>query len=394
MHQTQQTTPSILLIIIATIALTHTTPCTATNPQNTLAQTTSYHFDPGYYNVIKYAENSTADYWIMQQTEIPYLNITYTAPSHGYLSITLHPTEGYVPHIQLSPGWDTDGLTYTHPMLLNETSYMLLTPPMRFSDQNTSSIVGGSIMKWEVYNWGNTTGTISYVFTASEDITLELVMYPTNPKHDETINLFTDSNADIKEITWNIPEIGWINQTETLEITTLEAGTYTVNVQGIDDFNKTHHATRIFTVYPPTLNPQIYELSFFSVTYPEAAEQGSTVTITATIDYSLPVETILKCQLIEPTQNIILQEQTYNVSLSGSKQFTHQITAQEVGTKALLLRLYYDTGSGWIEETASEQPIIFTVTANDTNLSIPGYNHVSILAGITLIILYLTQKNN
>ena len=392
MHQNRWTIPSIL-IIIAITALTQTTTCTATESQNTsLTETKGYHFNEGYYNIVSYAENSTADYWIFHQTKIPYINITYTAPSHGYLSVTLHPTQGNVPYIELSPGWDTDGLTYTSPMLKGETSYMLLTPPMQFSDQNTSSIVGGSIMKWEIYRWGNTTGEITHAFTASEDIILDLIMYPTDPKQGESITFFTDSNAEIKNTTWSISELDWLNQSQILEIDTLDARTYTVTVEGIDDFNNTHKASITFTVDPPTLNPQSYELSFFSVTYPETVILGSQVTISATIDYSIPVEAQLKCQLFNPSQDTVTHEQIYNVSGSGSKHFTHQFPAQIEGTEAVLLRLYYDTGAGWVEETSSEEQIIFTVAPPETNQIIPGFNPVSLLTGMVILV-YIIQKN-
>lgn len=388
--------PSITLaIIVLFIAFAHLTPCSATEQQNkTLTEISSYHFDAGYYNVQKYAEDSETDFWIMYETKIPYLNITYTAPDIGLLQITLKPTEGNTPYIELSTGWDTDGLTYTNPMLFNETSYILLTPPMRFSDHNTSTIVGGGIVLWEMYKWQNTSGIITYKFTTSDDINFDLVIYPTQPKQGEQINFFTTSNSELNNITWVFPDLDWINESEIMEINDLNTGTYSVYVTGVDDFNKTHTAQTSFTVLPPTLNPQSLDLGIFSISYPETVSQGETISLSSTIDYSMPFPAMIKCELYDPVNNVECKSLSYNVSDSGSKYFNHQLIADEVGVKLLILRLYYDIGAGWIEVSEAETNISITINNIQTSNSILGYHPIMIMIGITLVTILTRNQNN
>jgi hypothetical protein len=378
------------------IILTQTTPCRATEPQNkTLTEVSNYNFPAGYYQVVKFAENSASDYWVMHESELPYINITYKAPSHGLLEITLQPTEGYVPLIELSEGWDTDGLTYLNPMLFNETSYILLTPPLQFTDSNISRIVGGSITLWEMYKWTNTSGKITYSFTSSDDITFELLMHPTKPIQGSSIDFFTTSNTNLKNIRWYFPDLDWINESETLEINGLDAGKYTISVSGEDFFNNTHETQLEFTVTPPTLNPQSFELDFFSVSYPEIVSQGDQVTVSATIDYSMPVSAEIKCQLVDPVENIVCKELIYSVSDSGSKQFSHQFIAEEEGVEPLIMQLYYDVGAGWIEVSGVEKTLMLTVTAVNASPSIPGFYLFPVLIGLAFTtILLRTQKNN
>jgi len=385
---------ALTLIILAT--LTQIQPCAATESQNkTLTETTDYHFDPGYYNVIKYAENNETEFWVIQETKIPYINITYTAPDNGLLEITLKPIEGNPPTIELSAGWDTDGLTYANLMLINETSYILLTPPMRFSDQNTSTVKGGAIYLMELYRWQNTSGIIYYTFTTSDDITFDLVFHPTHPKQGEPINFFTTSNAELYEITWGFPDLNWVNESEVMEINGLEAGTYSVNVTGVDVFNNTHTAQTSFTVLPPTLNPQSFDLDFFSISYPETVSQGEQITLSTTIDYSMPFPSMIKCILFDPVSNVECKSVIYNVSDSGSKSFNHRLTADKEGVRPLVLRLYYDIGAGWVEVLEAETNLSITINKAQTSTSIPGFNLISIISGLLLVaILSRNQKNN
>jgi len=388
--------PSITLaIIVLFIALAHLTPCSATEQQNkALTEVTEYHFEKGYYNVQKYAEDSETDFWIVYETKIPYLNITYTAPSHGLLEITLKPTEGYVPYIELSEGWDTNGLTYTNPMLSDETSYLLLTPPLQFTDSNVSRIVGGSITLWEMYKWTNTTGKINYSFTSPDDITFELLIHPTRPIQGSPIDFFTISNSNLNNIKWDFPELNWINESETLEINGLDAGKYNIYVTAEDIFNNTHEAQIEFTVSPPSLNPQSYDLDFFSVTYPETVSQGEQVIVSATIDYSMPTAAEIKCQLYDPIENAVCKELVYSVSDSGSKQFNHQFIADEEGVEPLIMKLYYDVGGGWVEVIDAERTMMITVNVANASTSIPGFKPIMMLIGITLATMLTKNQNN
>lgn len=384
----------LTLIILAT--LTQIQPCNATEQQNkTLTEITSYHFEKGYYNVVKFAEDDQAEYMIVHETKTPYYNLTYTAPRQGLLEVTLKPSEGYVPYIELSLGWDTDGLTYTKPMLANETSNILLTPPMRFSDQNLSRMSTGPIICWEMYQWDNTSGSINCTFTPSDDITFELLMYPTNPKQGDPIDLFTISNSNLKNIKWDFPKLNWINESETLEINGLDAGKYHIYVTGEDIFNNTHKAQLEFTVSPPSLNSQSYDLNFFSVNCPEIVSQGDQVDVSATIDYSMPTSADIKCQLYDPVENAVCKELVYRVSDSGSKQFNHQFIADEEGVEPLIMKLYYNVGDEWVEVSEAETNLSITINKAQTSTSIPGFNLISIISGLLLItILSRNQKNN
>ncbi|MCW4013565.1 MAG: hypothetical protein NWF07_11325, partial [Candidatus Bathyarchaeota archaeon] len=86
--------PSITLaIILLFIGLAHLTPCSATESQNkTLTEVSGYNFPAGYYNVVKILENTETEFRVLHETNIPYINITYTAPSHGLLEIAIKPT--------------------------------------------------------------------------------------------------------------------------------------------------------------------------------------------------------------------------------------------------------------------------------------------------------------
>jgi len=112
----------ILLLILVLFIIYNTEFCTASDEYNyTLAEISSYNFTEGFYNVVKYAEDINSDFEILHETEIPILNISYTAPSDGYLSITLTPVNGPVPYIILEEAWETNGYSYMINILSNQT---------------------------------------------------------------------------------------------------------------------------------------------------------------------------------------------------------------------------------------------------------------------------------
>lgn len=385
----------IVLTLVIFIFLNQIQICGATEQENrTLVEVSNYHFEEGYYNVVKYAENSVSDYWIMHESELPYLNITYKASSIGQLEITLNPTEGIVPYIELSEGWETDGLTYINPMLINETSYILLTPALKFSDSNVSRITGGAITLWEMYKWTNTSGKITYTFITPDDITFEILMHPTSPKKGDSINFFTTSNAELFDVTWFFPELDWVNQSEVIEIKDLEPGNYTVFVTSLDAFNITHTAQTRFTLLPNTLQTQSFDLDLFSVSYPETISHGDQIEISTTIDYSMPFPAIIKCTLFDPVNKVECKALTYNVTDSGSEFFSHQLMADEYGVKSFVLKLYYDVGAGWVEVSEAETSLSITINKAQSVTSIPGYQPKMIIAGITLLIMLYKNQNN
>lgn len=390
--------PSIILATtMLLILLTQTTPCSAADQQNiTLSEVSIYNFTAGYQNIVKTNQFSDGEFMIIKETPLPSLNISYIAKYDGILTVTIKSVQGPLPYLELNDGWAIHQNTYSRELECNQSTYLIFTPPLMLSDSNTSSIVGGPTYTWEIYRWPNMTGQISYDFFSSADIELDLLIYPQNPRQGEKINIVTYSNSDINNLTLVLlgENLHWINQTDLLEIQSLDCGTYTITAQGIDVFNISHIAQSSFTVSPSILNPQSYELDFFSISYPETVSQGDQVTVSATIDYSMPITAEIKCQLFDPVENIICKELIYNVSDSGSKQFVHQFIADEEGAEPLLMRLYYDIGGGWVEVNDAQETFIVTINAV-TASTIPGFNLVPTICGLTLIvILLLNQKNN
>lgn len=393
------TKPShIVLTLIILATLTQIQPCSATEQQNkTLTELSNYTFTAGYQNIVKYSQYSDGNYWIMKKTPIPSLNISYKAPSDGQLTIILTPVEGPLPYIELEGQWETIGKSYTLEMKTNQTCSFFLSPPLILSDSNFSQIVNGATTTWEVYRWPNITGQITHIFFTSENIQFDLVIHPKEPRQDEEINLVTYSNAEINNHTWVLlgDSLYWKNYTDVLEINGLKSGNYTVWATGIDLFNNSHTIHTIFTVLPPKLNTQSFDLGFFSVSYPDAVSQGETITLSSTIDYSMPFPVMIKCELFDPVNNVECKSLTYNVSDSGSKSFNHQLTEDKEGVKPLILRLYYDIGTGWIEVSEAETNLSVTINKAQTSTSIPGYHPIILLMGITLVtILSRYQKNN
>ena len=94
-----------MLALILVIMLFQTDICHATVSQNkTLTEVESYNFTKGFYNVVKYSQYNDGVFMILQETEIPYLNLSYIAPTDGYLDIYLHPINGPYPYIDLEEG--------------------------------------------------------------------------------------------------------------------------------------------------------------------------------------------------------------------------------------------------------------------------------------------------
>ena len=97
---------SIILFIFLLFIFSKTHLCHGTVSQNkTLSEINFYNFTQGYYNIVKYSENDDSNFRTIYETEVPYLNITFNAPSDGYLDIYLTPLEGPVPYINLDQEW-------------------------------------------------------------------------------------------------------------------------------------------------------------------------------------------------------------------------------------------------------------------------------------------------
>jgi hypothetical protein len=378
---------SILAILLIIIAI-RVNVCFATDSQNvTLREVSSYNFSEGYYNVVKEADTDSSNFRILYETDIPYLNITYRAPSDGYLKVMLTPIEGPVPYIQLSKGWETDGLSYSKSILYNDTAYLLLTPPLHFSSSNSSRVVGGLITIWELYNWPDLSGLINYTFTSSEDIYLDINWYPTAPREGDKISFFTYSNAKIFNSTWTISGqgINWVNKTDVLETSDLKAGQYDVSVQGYDEFNNSHTCEKVLTIKPPVLERAISDISLFSIDHPQSAHLGDEVPLLATIDYSVPESTEIKCVLSDPMQGKNITEKRFTLKGNGSTQFSYQFEAKQSGAKSFLLLILYNDNGHWVELDNTRRAFSILITEPDNTQKLPGFNLVSIILGLFIV---------
>ena len=384
---------SLILAVMLFIILIRVNTCSATVPQNkTLTEVSSYNFTEGFYNVVKYSENSETNFWVMYESDIPYLNITYKALSDGYLDIYLNPIDGPFPYIELEDDWERNSLTYSKTMRNNETTYFLISPPMIFSDYNSSRVVGGGTTLWEMYTWPRLTGLINYTFVSFADITLEINWYPNTPRQGDAISLFPDTNIDLHNYTWTITGNGVnsVNNTEILEITSLPAGKYSVSVRGYDDFNHSHLAEKIIEIKTPLVQSSYFDIRLFSLNYPESVNIGDIITLTASIDYSLPRSTDVKYILVNPDTH-----ENYSVSLDtlngdGSTMFSSQLEAEQTGVMKFIQKLYYNKDGVWVELDEAQRSFSVSVNKVDESNKIPGFNIVSISAGLILT-LYLTH---
>ena len=380
-----------LLIIILAVRIDL---CQATDSQNiTLPDASSYSFDKGYYSVTKYAQNLTSNFRILSESKVPYLNITYIAPADGYLEVTLTPKNGPVPYIELSQGWDTDGLSYSKCLLANETAYLLLTPPLIYSSSNSSRIVGGGITLWELYKWPDLFGLVNYSFTSSDDTYLDINNYPTAPREGDKISLFADSNAKILNTTWTITGqyTYWVNKTDVLETSSLKAGEYSISVLGYDGFNNSHICTETLTIKPPVLEKSVSDIRVFSVDYPESAHLGDQVPLLATIDYSVPVATEIKCILSDTMQGTDITESRFTLIGNGSTQFKYKFDAEESGTKSFLFLVLYNDNGHWVELNNARKAFCILITEPETAQTLPGFSLISIILGLALVPLTYLQ---
>jgi hypothetical protein len=380
---------SLILVILLFFIIISTHTCQATEFQNmTLSEVTSYNFTKGYYNVVTFAENDEANFRIMHETDIPYLNITYKAPSDGYLDIYLIPLEGPVPYIELGEGWEIKSLTYSKNLEKNEATNFLLSPPMIFWSSNFSRVVGEDITLWELYKWPDLSGLINYTFTTTDEISFDLIWYPINPRQGERISLFTESNAKIVNITWTISGEGidWENNSEVLEINSLDEGTYTVFVRGYDEFNNSHSVGSQIIIRPPVFEQAYFDLSLFSIDYPDSVNLGDLFSLKATVDYFLPDSTDIKLLIQNTVNGENYTDTSYTLNGNGSIQFTSNLEAQESGVMNFNLRLFYSDGDDWVELDEASRAFSIIVNEYDGPHVMPTFSLVSLSIGLILVL--------
>ncbi len=384
---------SLILALLLFMILIRVNTCSATVPQNkTLSEGSSYNFTEGFYTVVKFYENSETNFWVIYESDIPRLNITYKAPSDGYLDIYLNPLDGPFPYIELKDDWEINSITYSKTMRNNETTYFLISPPLIFSDYNSSRVVGGGTTLWEMYTWPRLTGLINYTFVSFADITLDINWYPVNPRQGDALSLFPVPNIDLHNYTWTISgnRVNWINNTEILELTSLPAGKYSVSVIGYDDFKYSHIAEKIIEIKTPLVQSSYFDIKLFSLKYPESVNIGDIITLTASIDYSLPRSIDVKYILVNPDTH-----ENYSVSLDtlngdGTTMFSSQLEAEQNGVLEFIQKLYYNEDGVWVELDEAQRAFSISVNKVEESNTIPGFNLVSISSGLILT-LYLSQ---
>jgi hypothetical protein len=390
----------LLIFLALAIYLLNFIPVNADETGNRpLNQLTSYNFTSGYYNLVTLAESKTAEPWIIHQNHKKYLNLSYTAPTRGNLEVRIKPLEGSYPYIELGEGWNPDPPSYTRTMSQNETTWFLLTPPLVLSDTNTSRVVDGEVITWEIYRWPDLSGMVNFTFFSSEDVEFNLLIHPVSPRQNEKITFFTNSNAKIRNITWTLSgeNLDWINKTNILEATNLKSGNYSVSVQGIDEFNTTHISHRELHVKPPVNNPSAFDLSLFSISHPESVTPGELSPLTATFDYTTPICIDVKFTLTTLETGEILKETTRILNGTGSAQFTHDLITEKEGICHFKIHVYYKTNQEWIELTPSDTSFTVTVNEPENPAKLPGYNILPISTGILLLIItrkFKDKRNN
>ena len=353
----------------------------------TLSEVSSYNFTDGFYNVVKYAETHNSDFRILHQTEIPTLNLSFTAPSDGYLSIKIIPINLPVPYITLSEEWESDGLHYTKNISNNETTYFVISPPLIFKDSNSSRVIGGEITIWELYVWPDLSGYIQYSFTPSDSINFEIIYYPSSPRQGDKINIFTTSNSNIQNITWHIvgEGIDWVNQSEILEVNSLSSGNYIISVTGFDFFKQKHIAQKLIQIIPPLIDKGYFDVRLFSVNYPESVPVGDSILINAIIDYSISDRTEVKCILTNLATDEDLDEKSYILEGSGSTNFKYNLNSVINGTMNFALKLFYKNEGKWIELNKERKSFAVNVFEKEEPNKFPIYIPIALIAGIAAI---------
>jgi hypothetical protein len=185
---------------------------------------------------------------------------------------------------------------------------------------------------------------------------------------------------------WSItgPDLSWKNNTQVLELNDLLPGEYFVYVKGYDELGNLHSDQDVFTVAQRN-DLEAYNIQFFSVSYTDTVYTNELVDISATIDYSLPNETNVKCILIDSSTNMMVSEEYYKITGTGSVYFNYQLTPTQDGVKPFSLRLYLEKESKWIEVPKTATTLTLNVTENST-FSMPGYPLELVLTGIILTI--------
>jgi hypothetical protein len=388
---------SVILFLFLLFIFSKTHLCHATVSQNkTLSEINFYNFTKGYYNIVKYSENDDSNFRTIYETELPYINITFNAPSDGYLDIYLTPLDGPVPYINLDQKWEIKSLTYSKNMFKNETTYFLITPPLIFIDYNSSRHIGGGLTLWEMYTWPNLSGNINYTFTSFDEISFELIMHPSKPVQGEKVSLFTKSNVKICNLTWSVSwsNVNWINVTEVLEIENIDSGDYSILVVGYDEFNNSHKDEVDFIVNPKRMLEQSQaELSLFSVEYPYTVNVGDSIPLIATIDYHLSNVTEIKLITQDASSGEYINDERYVLEGNGSIQLSTTILAKESGSIDLKLKFYYNKEKTWVLLDESSMMITINVLDNDESKTVPSFDLLSLLLGFIIFSFIISKRN-
>jgi hypothetical protein len=397
MQNRRQNCGKLFITIISMLLLLYFTNSPACNASiignHTITDTPSYNFSKGFYNIVKYAVSSESDFIILSETKIPYLNLQYISSSDGYLEINITPKEGPVPYITLDDTWTTTGLKFIKKMVFNETAIFTLSPPLTFSDFNSSRVTGSGITLYELYNWPKLYGAINFSFTTIDEISIDFDWHPTNPRQGDELTFFTLNDFIFMNITWEITgeENSEKNNTEILKIEDVKAGEYVITVTGYDEFNHIHSITKHIIVEPSLIDEKVSDIQLFLLEYPDSSKLREKIEITAVIDYYIPKSTDIKLLIMDLESNANISIINDTLLGNGTTEYIFKHTSRKTGNLDLLFRLFYNIEDQWIEQTNAQKA--FTIQISDIEKpenKIPSFPIISIVIGITFI--YLVSK--
>ena len=131
----------------------------------------------------------------------------------------------------------------------------------------------------------------------------------------------------------------------------------------------------------------------FSLSYPESVDIGEIMEIKAIIDYSVSTSTDVKWVLSDPSNTVNYTENQFTLNEEGSSNISHYLEATETGSMNFILTLYYNHNGNWIELEDSTRTFSITVNELEETDQLPGFNPLSLLVGLSLIIIAGYLKN-
>jgi hypothetical protein len=280
-------------------------------------------------------------------------------------------------------------------MVFNETAVFTLSPPLTFSDSNSSRITGSGITLYELYNWPELYGAINYSFTTIDEISINFDWHPTNPSQGDELTLFTLHDFLFMNITWEITgeERSTKNNTEILKIEDVKAGEFDVTVTGYDEFNHIHTITKHIVVEPSLIDEKVSDIQLFILDYPDSSKLHEKIEITAVIDYYIPKSTEIKLVVMDLETNANISVINDTLLGNGTAEYFLKHTSKKTGKLDLLFRLFYHNEDHWVEQTNAQKAFTIQISnIEEPENKIPSFPIISIVTGI--IFFYLVSNSN